>query len=135
MPVVRGRSGADTIARARLTLLFDENLSRRLVRRLADCFPGSTHVHDVGLTRGQDEAVWTYARDHDLAVVTKDADFADLAQLRGFPPYVVWLRLGNCTTDEIESALRRLSEAYAHLPPERDVGIIQLIRRAGPTRS
>jgi Domain of unknown function (DUF5615) len=42
-------------------LLLDQNLSPRLVRALADLFPGSTHVRDVGLSRATDDAVWNYA--------------------------------------------------------------------------
>jgi predicted nuclease of predicted toxin-antitoxin system len=39
------------------TLLFDQNLSPRLVNRLADLFPGALHVAQVGLDRATDLAV------------------------------------------------------------------------------
>ena len=50
--------------------------------------------------------VWNYARLEGYVVVTKDSDLADMAFARGFPPKVIWLRLGNCTTDEVEEAIR-----------------------------
>ena len=36
-----------------MKLLFDENLSYKLVRLLADLFPDSVHVRDVGLESGR----------------------------------------------------------------------------------
>jgi len=53
-------------------LLFDQNLSRRLVGRLASVFPGSAHVVDVGLESSSDEEIWSYAGAEDYVVVSKD---------------------------------------------------------------
>jgi len=61
-----------------LKLLFDENLSPSLVHRLADLFPDSAHVHNLGLGQADDATISTFARDHDYIVVTKDADFRAL---------------------------------------------------------
>jgi predicted nuclease of predicted toxin-antitoxin system len=88
-------------------LLFDENLSHKLVSRLADVFPNSTHVRDVGLKAANDPLVWEYAKDNDFMIVSKDADMHDLSLLYGNPPKVVWLRLGNCSTNDVENLLRR----------------------------
>jgi len=90
-----------------VTLLLDHNLSPRLVAAMEGAFPGSTHVTQVGLDRADDATVWAYAKERGLCIVTKDSDFSDLSVLRGFPPKVIWLRIGNCTTDE---ALRALLE-------------------------
>lgn len=89
-----------------MKLLFDENLSPRLVLRLSDAFPGSAHVRDVGLARATDTAIWDYARDHGYAIVSKDSDFHQVSFVRGQPPKVIWLRRGNCTTTDIETMLR-----------------------------
>ncbi|MGH7627075.1 MAG: DUF5615 family PIN-like protein, partial [Gemmatimonadaceae bacterium] len=86
-------------------LLFDENLSPRLVARLADVYHGSTHVSAVGLAKAPDEAIWEYAATNDFVIVTKDDDFRQRSFLRGFPPKVIWLQFGNCSTDLIASAL------------------------------
>jgi predicted nuclease of predicted toxin-antitoxin system len=87
-------------------LLLDQNLSYRLVRSLSDVFPNSLHVHDVGLARADDDAVWAYALDHDLIIVSKDSDFRQRSFLQGAPPKVVWIRRGNCSTQEIDGLLR-----------------------------
>jgi predicted nuclease of predicted toxin-antitoxin system len=89
-----------------VNLLFDQKLSHRLVRSLAEIFPHSSHVRDIGLGRTDDEAVWQYAAAEAFAIVSKDSDFHQLSFLRGHPPKVVWIRRGNCSTDEIESLLR-----------------------------
>lgn len=89
-----------------MKLLFDQNLSPKLVGRLADLFPGSVHVLTLGLDRSDDETIWAYARDNDFAIVTKDADFDLVGTLRGTPPKIVWLQIGNCTTAQVEALLR-----------------------------
>ena len=92
-----------------MRLLFDQNLSAVLVKRLGDLFPGSTHVVMVGLERADDAAVWTYAAGDGFVIVSKDSDFQQRSSLYGGPPKVVWIRIGNCTTDEIEQLLRKHS--------------------------
>ena len=89
-----------------MKLLFDQNLSPKLVQCLADLFPSSSHVQSEGLDRANDDQVWDHARLNGFAIVTKDADYNNLSVLRGSPPKVIWLQLGNCTTEQVESALR-----------------------------
>jgi predicted nuclease of predicted toxin-antitoxin system len=90
-----------------MKLLLDQNISYKLVNRLADVYPESKHVRQVGLGEADDLAVWNYAKDKDFVIVSKDEDFHQRSFLSGSPPKVVWLRLGNCTTQDIEDALRR----------------------------
>ena len=95
-------------------LLLDENLSPRLVGMLDDLFPGSVHVQDVMLGGGDDGAVWRYAKAHGFAIVSKDSDFMDRSVLEGHPPKLIWVRLGNCSTAEIEGLLRSSFEGIRH---------------------
>lgn len=90
-----------------MKLLFDQNLSPRLVELMADCYPASTHVLIHTLDCASDEAVWAFAREHGYTLVTKDSDFHELSVLRGSPPKVVWIRVGNCSTIQIEAILRK----------------------------
>ena len=90
-----------------MKLLFDENLSHRLVEKLTDLFPDSTHVRLVGLESAEDPKVWQLAVGEDFVVVSKDSDMHDRSLLFGFPPKVIWIRLGNCSTREVESLIRR----------------------------
>jgi predicted nuclease of predicted toxin-antitoxin system len=87
-------------------LLLDQNLSPRLVGSLSDVFPDSAHVRDLGLARADDAAIWDYARENELTIVSKDSDFHQLSFLRGSPPKVIWIRRGNCSTADIEGLLR-----------------------------
>jgi predicted nuclease of predicted toxin-antitoxin system len=89
-----------------MKLLFDQNLSPQLALRLADLFPGSAHVDPVGLGTAEDNAVWDFALAHDFTIVSKDEDFNLLSVARGHPPKVIWLLLGNCTTQDVEDAIR-----------------------------
>jgi predicted nuclease of predicted toxin-antitoxin system len=91
-----------------LKLLFDANLSPKLVNWLAELFPGSLHVFQTGLARfTSDEAIWEYALVQGFTIVTADSDFLDLADSRGAPPKVVRLENCNYRTSQVESLLRR----------------------------
>jgi predicted nuclease of predicted toxin-antitoxin system len=89
-----------------MSLLFDQNLSRRLVALLADVYPNSNHVMLAGLADVDDLMVWSFAATNGLAIVSKDSDFQVLSRTRGSPPKVVWLRIGNGPTRDVESLLR-----------------------------
>jgi predicted nuclease of predicted toxin-antitoxin system len=39
-------------------------------------------------------------------IVTKDADFSEFGVVKGFPPKIIWIRRGNCSTSDIETILR-----------------------------
>jgi predicted nuclease of predicted toxin-antitoxin system len=92
-----------------LKLLFDENLSPRLVDAVTSLFPGSSHIEDCDLLSASDATVWSYAISNDFAIVTKDADFSEMSRLYGSPPKVIWLRIGNCTTSRAEFVLTNLA--------------------------
>ena len=77
-----------------MKLLFDENLSPKLVRLLADLFPDSVHVRDVGLKAADDSVVWKYAQDNSLIICSKDSDLHQRSFLLGFPPKIVWGTIG-----------------------------------------
>ncbi|MFT3883028.1 MAG: DUF5615 family PIN-like protein [Gemmatales bacterium] len=90
-----------------MKLLFDQNLSPKLVQLLADVFPDSVHVQSINLDSSDDDIIWEYALQNGLAIVTKDVDYNNLSILRGTPPKVVWLVTGNCTTRQVEKLLRQ----------------------------
>ena len=88
-------------------LLFDEQLSERLCSILADVLPDSLQVREIDAGGAPDTTVWQLAQERGCTLVTKDEDFHRLSVLRGAPPKVVWLRIGNCTTDDVAKLLRR----------------------------
>jgi predicted nuclease of predicted toxin-antitoxin system len=89
-----------------MKLLFDHNLSHRLVQRLADLFPDAAQTRLVGLATASDLVVWEYARVEGFTIVTLDSDFHDLSVIRGHPPKVIWLRCGNSTVKTVERLIR-----------------------------
>jgi predicted nuclease of predicted toxin-antitoxin system len=87
-------------------LLFDENLSYRLVPALSDLYPGSAHVRDVGLLGAEDRRIWPFAGENDFLLVSKDTDFYQRSLVFGAPPKVIWLRIGNGPTRAVADLLR-----------------------------
>lgn len=90
-----------------MKLLLDENLSDRVVPLIIDLYPESSHVKHHDLVRVDDQAIWRFARENGYMIVSKDADFHQLALLAGHPPKVLYLRLGNVSTASIVARLRR----------------------------
>jgi len=120
MPRVRRGPRAKAGVGYRLVkLLFDQNLSHKLVALLSDAFPGSQHVRLLGMARASDEVVWDYAAAHGFVLVSKDEDFHQMSFLMGPPPQVVWVQLGNCTTSEVEQCLRRNRSAIESFEAEK----------------
>lgn len=109
-----------------MKLLFDQNLSPYLATRLVDLFPDSNHVHPLGLDQVLDSEVWNYAQANGFIMVSKDADFSELSLLHGYPPKLIWLRLGNCTTTQIEKLLRANYDAIEQMNQDATVGVLSL---------
>ncbi len=109
-----------------MKLLFDQNLSPRLPARLADLYPGSAHVDDIGLATAGDDIVWDYAEANGFAVVTRDEDYSQMSVLRGCPPKVVWIVVGNCKTARIEGLLRSRHADLIAFDADPDAGVIEL---------
>ncbi len=64
-----------------------------------------------GLGGAGDGVVWEYAKLRGLTLVSKDSDFFDRSAREGAPPKVIWIRLGNCSTNDVERLLRSQYEA------------------------
>jgi predicted nuclease of predicted toxin-antitoxin system len=111
-----------------MKLLFDENLSFRLVDAISQLFPGSVHITRTGLTRGtSDRTIWEYAGQNDFAIVTADSDFVALANTLGHPPKVILLENCDYPTD---SAARVLSTNAIRISEfERNDRPVLILRR------
>lgn len=89
-----------------MKLLFDENLSHRLVSALAVEYPHSVHVRDVGLAGTEDQRIWDYAAEQGFLLTSKNTDFYQRSIVLGAPPKVIWLRIGNAPTVTIIKLLK-----------------------------
>ena len=109
-----------------MKLLLDENLSDRIVEALAELFGECNHVRRVGLAAATDNAVWSYARQNDFAIVSKDSDFHQRVLLEGPPPKVIWIRRGNCQTTDILQILRDGREAIKRFAADDELAFLIL---------
>jgi predicted nuclease of predicted toxin-antitoxin system len=89
-----------------MKLLLDENLSNKIVRKITNLYPNSTHVKNLGLNNTDDGIIWEYAKTNDFVIVSKDADFYQRSLLYGHPPKFIYLRIGNSPTAKIVQILR-----------------------------
>ena len=103
-----------------MKLLFDQNISFRIIPYLPECFVGSQQVRNVGLLNKSDFDVWEFARCNNYIIVTFDADFYDISMIKETPPKIIWLRTGNLTTSEIAEILTKHSEMILEFIAEDD---------------
>ena len=109
-----------------MKLLFDENLSHNLVGKLANVYPDSEHVRNAALKEASDTEIWEYARAHSYVIVSKDSDFHQRSLLLGFPPKVIWVKLGNCSTRSVEKLLRENSAVVAEFEADSTASFLIL---------
>lgn len=88
-----------------MKLLFDQNISYRIVKKVSDKFSGCLHVSSCGLNDAEDSDIWSFAKLNNYTIVTSDSDFYDLALVRGIPPKIIWIREGNLSTSELANLL------------------------------
>jgi len=112
-----------------MKLLLDQNISFRITDKIQDLFPGSKQVKDLGLENSKDSLLWTYAKVNDYCIVTFDGDFYDLGLVKGSSPKVIWLRIGNTYTQNIENVLRKnfeLIKTFLTDPNYKDIGCLEI---------
>ena len=88
-----------------MKLLLDENLSRRLVVALQECFPGSSQVTLLGLERASDAERCDDAARHGFVICSKDDDFRRLVAARDYRPRLIQVALGNASNEAVLAAL------------------------------
>ncbi len=88
-----------------MKLLFDQNISFRILRKVEKYFPESKQVSDLRVSNISDLGLWEFAKKNDFSIVTFDSDFFDISNLYGHPPKIIWLRTGNRRTEQIAELL------------------------------
>lgn len=107
-----------------MKLLFDQNISYKLVKILVNIFPESSHVYLLGLSSASDQDIWEYAKRNDYEIVTKDSDFYERGLIFGFPPKVVWLRCSNMSSKYIEEILEKQEQNIKLLEDDKENGCL-----------
>lgn len=109
-----------------MRLLFDQNLSHRLIKSLQDLFPDSQHVRFIGLSEADDLTIWNYAKEHGLVIVTQDSDYPDWNKFLGAPPKILWLRCGNASSDAVQEKIRSASERVLLMETKSDIEVVEI---------
>lgn len=94
-----------------MKLLLDENVSRRVLPQIAEEFPESTHLFHLNMLSDDDIKIWDYAEQNGFTIVSKDKDFIQLSTLKGHPPKIIHLGIGNGPIDKIVDILLENSGA------------------------
>lgn len=112
-----------------MKLLFDQNISFRVVKGLQNVFPQAEQIRVLNLENLTDREIWEYAKREGYTIVTFNSDFYDLTLVLGFPPKVVWLRLGNTSTVNLTKMLienQSLITEFIENPDYRSLGCLEL---------
>ena len=109
-----------------MKLLFDQNISFRLIERISNLYPDAKQVRELGLENVTDNEIFEFAKKNDYSIVTFDSDFCDLNILKGFPPKIIWIRTGNITTKNLEIIMKNKYERIKSFMQE-NFGCLEII--------
>lgn len=112
-----------------MKLLFDQNISFRITKKLQSYFSDCQQVSDCGLSNSEDSDIWEYAKINDFAIVTFDSDFFDISIISGHPPKIIWLRTGNLTTNEMAQLIienREIIISFLGNKDQADIACLEL---------
>ena len=106
--------------------LLDHNLPARLLAVLRSWawVTQAEHVADLGWANADDRFIWQSTSTQPTVIFTKDKDFGVLSATLGFPPKVVLLRVGNCSTEELGRHFGRLAAEIATFAANATKGLL-----------
>jgi predicted nuclease of predicted toxin-antitoxin system len=110
-----------------MKLLFDQNISHRILKILSEEFVGSTSVKSQHLIDSSDKAIWDFAKKANYTIVTQDSDFNDLNSLYGFPPKIIWIRTGNLKTEELANILKIHYTEFTEFEKNPNYGCFEIL--------
>jgi predicted nuclease of predicted toxin-antitoxin system len=112
-----------------MKLLLDANISWKLTSPLTEIFGNCSHVDKIGITvPAQDIDIWTYANKNGYIIVTKDNDFVDLLEVKGYPPKIVLLKTGNNSSKAIMELLVTAKKLIQDLS-ENNYGLLEIVNK------
>lgn len=109
-----------------MRLLFDQNISYRVVNKLKSKFPDCLHVNQTGLKNPDDREIWQYAKQKDFVIVSHDKDFDDLILINGFPPKIVKLKTGNLSNEETIKIILENESALNEFISNPEIGLLEI---------
>ena len=109
-----------------MKLLFDENISYQIVKKIKETFPESAHANTIKSGKITDLEIFSYAKKNNLLIVTHDEDFIELQLVYGYPPKIIWLRAGNTSTQNIMLKLEEKKDEILSLFNNPEIGLIEI---------
>lgn len=112
-----------------MKLLFDQNISFRIKKKLQHIFSDFKHVSDCSLLDSEDRLIWEYSKQKGFAIVTFDSDFFEISLINGHPPKIVWIRTSNLTANDIAHMMtKNITEISSFLEnvKEQDLACMEL---------
>ncbi len=111
-----------------MKILIDENLSFKLKSKLKSVFPNLIHVSDISLSGEEDKDIFDKARKLNFdAIITNDEDYYWISLLKGTPPKIIWLRMGNMTTQNLVSVLSSKKQEIEMFIKENEEKCLEII--------
>ncbi|MCF8363291.1 MAG: DUF5615 family PIN-like protein [Prolixibacteraceae bacterium] len=111
-----------------MRFLFDQNISHKILKIIPEIYAESTTVKNEGLINATDKEIWDYAKKHNYIIVTQDSDFNDLNSLYGFPPKIIWLRMGNLKTTSIVNILVEYTDEINNFINDKNYGCFEILK-------
>lgn len=112
-----------------MKILFDQNISYRVIDKISKNFPEAKQVRELNLENDSDLEIWQFAQSNNYTIVTFDADFYDLANLKGHPPKIIWLRVGNTKTENVAKLFNlkyKLIKDFINNPDYKDIACLEI---------
>ncbi|GHV86074.1 hypothetical protein AGMMS50230_16820 [Spirochaetia bacterium] len=113
-----------------MKILLDANISWKLTNILRPVFGDCAHVDLIGLAvPAEDVDIWDYALQNGYTIITKDNDFLDLLELRGFPPKIILLKTGNNSSKALVELLINSKQMIEDLE-NNEYGLLEIIKNS-----
>ena len=110
-----------------MKILLDANISWKLTKTLSPIFGECLHVDNIGITvPAQDVDIWDYAKENEFIIITKDNDFVDLLEVKGYPPKIVLVKTGNNSSRALVQLIINSKKSIQELD-ENNYGLLELI--------
>jgi predicted nuclease of predicted toxin-antitoxin system len=109
-------------------LLFDQNISFRILRGIESHFPIATQVRLEGLEDASDKEIWQYAKEKGYTVVTFDSDFYDFSVIWGAPPKIILIRSWDQTTKAISTLIIAHKETIYYFEKDSSLNCLEITK-------
>lgn len=110
-----------------MKLLFDQNISFRIIKLIEDKIPNAIHVKEVGMENSSDLNIWKFAKKNNYSIVTFDSDFVELANFKGIPPKIIWLKLPNTRTAVLATLLNNKFDQINEFLISEEMSMISIL--------